>query len=195
MAGTAMSTRDSVDLDDIQGLIARGYVQLPYASYVLLGIQHRASARSVLGRWVEQVTLAREAPAQTAMNIALTFAGVQALTGTDALAMGFSEPFATGMATQYRRRLLADVGANDPVGWQWGGPTTEAVHVVVLLFAGSAGQLVELQQDVITSAEAGGMRLVKVLETSKNSDREQFGFRDGISQPVIAEFASQPREG
>ena len=190
-----MSTRDSVDLDDIQGLIARGYVQLPYASYVLLGIQHRASARSVLGRWVEQVTLAREAPAQTAMNIALTFAGVQALTGTDALAMGFSEPFATGMATQYRRRLLADVGANDPVGWQWGGPTTEAVHVVVLLFAGSAGQLVELQQDVITSAEAGGMRLVKVLETSKNSDREQFGFRDGISQPVIAEFASQPREG
>jgi Dyp-type peroxidase family len=176
MAGTAVSTRDSVDLDDIQGLIARGYVQLPYASYVLLGIENAGSARSVLGGWADRVTTARTAPADTAINLALTSGGVQTLTGRDVLATGFSEPFATGMATQYRRRLLA-------------------VHVVALLFAGSAGQLVELQQDVITSAEAGGMRLVKVLETSKYSDREHFGFRDGISQPVIAEFASQPREG
>jgi Dyp-type peroxidase family len=190
-----MSTRDSVELTEIQGLIARGYLQLPYASYVLLGITDAGSARSVLGGWADQVMAASTAPADTAMNIALTSGGVRALTGRDALAMGFSEPFATGMATQYRRRLLADVGANDPAKWLWGGPTNDAVHVVALLFAGSAGQLVELQRGVITSAESGGMRLVKVLETSKYSDREHFGFRDGISQPVVAEFASQPREG
>jgi Dyp-type peroxidase family len=195
MAGTAVSTRDSVDLDDIQGLIARGYVQLPYASYVLLGIMDPRPARSVLGRWADQVTAASQVPAQTVLNIALTSAGVQALAGRDALAMGFSEPFATGMATEYRRRLLADVGANDPTTWQWGGPATEAIHVAALLFAGSGGKLAELQQDVIRSAEAAGMYMVKVLETAKNSDREHFGFRDGISQPVIAEFASQPREG
>jgi Dyp-type peroxidase family len=195
MAGTAVSTREPVDLDDIQGVIARGYVQLPYASYVLLRIADADSARSVLGGWADHVTPARTAPADTAMNIALTSGGVQALTTRDVLALGFSEPFATGMATPYRSRLLADVCANDPVKWLWGGPTTDAVHVVALLFAGSTGQLAELQQDVITSAEEGGMRLVKVLETSKYSDREQFGFRDGISQPVIAEFASQPREG
>ena len=195
MAGTAVSTHDSVDLDDIQGLIARSYLQLPYASYVLLGIEDAGPARSVLAGWADHVTAARTAPADTAMNIALTSGGVLALTGREALAMGFSEPFATGMATEYRRRLLDDVGANDPVGWQWGGPTTEVVHVVALLFAGSAGQLVELQQNAIASAEAGGMRLVKVLETSKYSDREHFGFRDGISQPVIVEFASQPRDG
>ena len=39
--------RLGLDLDDIQGLIARGYCKLPYASYVLLRHQRTpVSARS-----------------------------------------------------------------------------------------------------------------------------------------------------
>jgi Dyp-type peroxidase family len=186
---------ERVDRDDIQGLLARGYVHLPHASYVLIHIADAASARSVVGEWAARVTPASVSPADAAMNVALTAAGVRALTGKSALELGFSEPYATGMATEYRSRLLGDVGENAPFGWQWGGPNTEPVHVAALLFADTEGQLSRMQENLIAALGPAAMRVVKVLETAKLTDREPFGFRDGISQPIIAEFGSTRREG
>ena len=67
---------------------------------------------------------------------------------------------------------------------------------MALLFAGTESRLSALQEILIASlGTTGGMRVVKVLGTAELTDREPFGFHDGISQPIIAEFGSETREG
>ena len=45
---TGMTTR--LELDDMQGLLARGYGSLPYATFLLLGVDDAAAARSLLAQ-------------------------------------------------------------------------------------------------------------------------------------------------
>ena len=188
-------TNDQLESADIQGLLARGFGNLPWASYVMVHIAEPSPARSLVREWANRVTPANASPLDTAMNVALTAQGVRALTTKSAVDLGFSEPYATGMVTEYRSRLLGDAGKNAPAGWEWGGPNSEPVHLAVLLYAASEARLTELQNSVIGSLATSGMRVAKLLATAELTDREPFGFHDGISQPVIAEFASTSREG
>jgi len=192
--GTAV---EPLDLSDIQGLVARGYARLPYASYLLLQVQDPAAAGRLLRRWTDDgdITPASKSPRRRALHVAFTAPGLQAMTGWDALPDGFSEPFLTGMATPYRSRLLGDVGANDPAGWRWGGPGSEPVHLAVLLYADEEGHLAERQSAVLAEVEAHGLRLLEVLSTARLSDREPFGFPDGISQPILAGLPAARRGG
>ena len=176
---------EQLDLDDMQGLLARGYSGLPFATFLLLGIDDAAAARAGLRRWVHLVTSAERAPVAVAVNLALTAAGVATLSPAGSLPAGFSEPFASGMATPYRSRLLGDVGDDDPRGWAWGGPGTDEVHLMVLLYAVDAAGLAAAARDAAGHAERHGMRLVRRLDTLELAEREQFGFRDGISQPTL----------
>ena len=174
---------ERLELDDVQGLLARGYGGLPEAAFLLLAVQDPASARAALRRLAPQVTSAARSPQDCAVNVALTADGVRVLTGAP-LHSGFAEPFARGMTSPYRSRLLGDTGEDDPAGWAWGGPGTPAVHVLVLLYARDADGLRALDERV--QAGLDGLCLVRRLDTDPLSDREPFGFRDGISQPPVA---------
>lgn len=186
---------DRLEGDDIQGLLARGYGRLPHASYLMIQITDPASARSVVSGWAGRVTPASVSAEATAVNVALTSSGVSALTGKPTLELGFSEPYATGMVTEYRSRLLGDVGKNAPATWDWGGPNNDPIDLVVLLYAATERQLSELRKSIVGSIGTNGLRVATVLGTEKLTDREPFGFLDGLSQPVIAEFGSENRDG
>jgi len=188
---------DVLEQDDIQGLVARGFGRLPHASYLLAQIDDAAAARALLGDWARlRLTPASASPTETAMNVALTSAGLRTLTGARELPAGFSEPYLTGMATDYRSRLLGDVGPNSPSRWQWGGPASGSVHAVVLLFADTQERLTTLRESLTSAGRSGGLRLLAVLDAAKLTDREPFGFLDGISQPVLAGLTpGTPREG
>ncbi|MDX6327070.1 MAG: hypothetical protein QOK15_3424 [Nocardioidaceae bacterium] len=177
---------ETLDLDDVQGLAVRGYGRLPHACYLLLRISDAGGARALVRRWADGVTVASTSPRDQAVQLAFTATGVAALTGRTATELGFAEPFTTGMATPYRSRLLGDVGANDPHSWLWGGPDTPAVDVAVLLYADTDRRLAELRSTAARDAIDGGFEVLTVLDTSELSDREHFGFHDGISQPRIA---------
>jgi Dyp-type peroxidase family len=194
---TGGAGEEPLDLDDIQGLVARGYGRLPHAAYLLLRVDDPAQAGRLLQRWVDQgaVTPASESPRRQALHVALTAPGVQAMTGWQALPDGFAEPFLTGMATPYRSRLLGDVDTNDPAGWLWGGPGTEPVHLALLLYAAEEGGLSDWHGAVLAEVEAHGMRLVENLATERLSEREPFGYPDGISQPVLAGLPAARRGG
>ena len=45
------------------------------------------------------------------------------------------------MTTDYRSRLLGDTGEDDPRGWAWGGPASDVVHVLLLVYADTADRL------------------------------------------------------
>jgi Dyp-type peroxidase family len=187
LTGHAAAGAERLDLDDIQGLVVRGYGRLPHAAYLLLRISEPTAARSQVLRWAEsEVTPASRSPVDRAVQVALTSTGVAALTGRAAFDQGFSEPFSTGMVTPYRSRLLGDVGPNDPARWAWGGPGSGAVDVALLLYADTASRLAELQSATSAAATDGGFDVVAQLATAELSDREHFGFHDGISQPHIS---------
>jgi Dyp-type peroxidase family len=176
---------EQLELDDIQGLLVRGYGSLPAAEFLLLRIDDAGPARRGLRGWADGVTSADSAPADTAFNVALTAAGLAALSPDGVLVPGFSEPFASGMATEYRSRLLGDVGDDEPTGWAWGGPGADPVHLIALLYARDPTVLKSTVDEAVRHATGHGMAVIRRLPTLELSEREQFGFRDGLSQPTM----------
>ncbi|HEX7188614.1 MAG TPA: Dyp-type peroxidase [Actinomycetes bacterium] len=188
-----MTTR--LELDDMQGLLARGYGSLPYATFLLLGIDDAAAARSLLARWADVLTDAAARPADDAVNVALTADGIAALSPGRGIPAGFSEQFASGMTTAYRSRLLGDLDDDDPRGWRWGGPTTAPVHVMVLVFARTEELLADRCGRLADQAAGHGLSVVDRLETGRLGLTEPFGFHDGISQPPLEGLGSGDGRG
>jgi Dyp-type peroxidase family len=180
---------ETLDLHDVQGLVARGYGNLPSARFLLLAIDDAAAAR----RWLGTAAVMRgdERPEQVAVNLALTSSGLERL-GLDpaALAM-FSNEFVAGMTTPHRRRILGDIGGDAPEAWDWGGSAAQPVHALLLLYARDAQRLDALEGEQSLT----GLEVVHRLDTSDLDGFEPFGFRDGVSQPFVEGLAKEgPRE-
>jgi Dyp-type peroxidase family len=179
----AVTTPPILETEDMQGILARGYSGLRQAHYVMLRIQDPAAACS----WPQSVpvTPASERRSTAVVNLGFTAAGLSAL-GIDAEVLGqFAPEFVVGMTDPTRSRLLGDVGPNTPTGWQWGSPSTPAIHMLAMLFGADDGSLSSAQAAFTSGLAAGGIEEVIELETSDNGDHEPFGFHDSISQPVI----------
>jgi Dyp-type peroxidase family len=176
-------------LRDVQGIIVRGYVDLPGARFVPLRLRNSAAARQWLGAL--GVTDGGTAPTESAVNIAFTYDGIRALGLPDAVAGGFSEEFIQGMTTPQRRKALGDVGASAPESWSWGGPTS-AVHLLLMLYAVDQARLETLYQSMASGFVDAGLELVGApLDSMMHVDqetgcvKEHFGFCDALSQPFI----------
>ncbi len=182
-AGTGSGSE--LERADIQGLLAAGYGHLPRARYVLLGITAADRARRWLGTTAEVLTTAASGRSTWAANLALTASGLARLGLSDAALGQFPDELITGMTTPHRSRILGDVDDAAPGHWRWGGPATAAVDAIVLLYGEDDDALDEVGRRVLGDVEASGLDVVHTLETAELSDREHFGFRDGISQPVV----------
>jgi Dyp-type peroxidase family len=174
-----------LDLADIQGLVARGYSGLRHARFTLFAAGDPAVARTLLARLLPQVTPAGTFSADTAMQIAFTAGGLRQLGLPDRAVAGFSLEFTEGMATANRSRFLGDEQESGPGGWAWGGPNGPAVDGLILLYASRADLLDERQAELGRQLADAGARTVTALYTLERLDREPFGFRDGVSQPLI----------
>jgi Dyp-type peroxidase family len=187
-----MGAVNGLELEEIQGLVVRGYGNLPVACYLLLTVEDGAEARKWLAELVPEVTTAAARPARHALNVALTHAGLAAL-GLDEESLGtFPGEFREGMATARRARVLGDEAESAPERWEWGGPGTPPVHLILLVHALDDAAIEEL----VAPLEAGfamrgvrrvGPRLDSTLLRDPRSGctKEHFGFCDGIAQPFI----------
>jgi deferrochelatase/peroxidase EfeB len=95
----------------------------------------------------------------------------------------FSDRFLDGVTAPYRSRALGDLGAAVPERWRWGGPATPPIDLLLLLYAEDRAGLSALERRL--TGPGDGLELVQALDT-RWSDREHFGFRDGIAQPHVA---------
>ncbi len=175
----------TLDLHDIQGLVARGYGDLKAAVFLLLGIGSSDAARAWVRDTVPAVTHGDTRPAERAVNLAFTSSGLERLGLTaETLAM-FSNEFVTGMTTPHRTRILGDLDDNAPSRWEWGGPSSPQIDAALLLYARDGADLRALEDEQTRILEQSGLSVLQRLGTSDLDGFEPFGFRDGVSQPFV----------
>lgn len=183
MVAAALSER--VDVDDVQGLVARAYGRLPAASLLLLTFGGAAAAR----RWVTSiagsVANCSARSLDVAVQIAFTATGLRAVGLPETVLAGFANEFVEGMTTPFRQRLLGDTEESAPEQWAWGADTTTPIHAVLLLYAIDTAALARAQAAEMQRASAEGVRVVQELDTVDLKGREHFGFHDGVSQPAF----------
>src|SRR5262249_17319017 len=175
---------ETLDLPDIQGILARGYGNLTVADYLLVEITQPVAAAAGLGTLAGSLTTAEARPRTRALNLAFTASGLRKLGLGETLGQ-FSGEFAAGMASPHRARMLGDLGENAPERWRWGGPSTTSVDALLMLFAADRAGLAALYAELTGRFLGAGVREILRLETSDLDEVEHFGFRDGVSQPFI----------
>lgn len=175
-------TRVAVDFADVQGLARFGHGRLRDATFLLAEVTDPTAARAWLAAAPVTTAETRDPRPGTALQVALTAAGLRAL-GLDAAVLAqFPQAFLAGMAGEASRsRRLGDVGANAPEAWHWGVPEP---HLLLMLYA-EPGGLDALRAAVLGPAFDAGFRLRHTLPTATARGIEPFGFADGVSEPVI----------
>ena len=191
-------TEPEVDLDEIQGDVTPGF-GVVFRQYVFVTTNHVERLRSVLASWHHRVTYASDArlavlvggrferpsatadPPSTMINVGLSSVGLRWLSSAQWVADVPDAPFRNGM-----RSGAAFLGDPDPDTWTIGAPSAP-IHTMFSLGSQSRDHLLETVRDLVTDlSSAGEVTLAQddVLERPA-TEREPFGFRDGISQPAL----------
>jgi Dyp-type peroxidase family len=180
---SAPVTTDDLDYGDVQGLARFGHGLMTEASFALLRVRNVEAARAWLRSAPVTSAASTAPPPPTAMQVAFTGDGLEALGIPASVRAGFSPEFLAGMTQDSRSRRLGDVGKSAPPQWEW-GLAAGAPHLLVMLFA-EPGRLDALRQATAGDAWKAGFDLLRWLETADLGGVEPFGFADGISQPQI----------
>jgi Dyp-type peroxidase family len=180
-----------LDLPDIQGIVFSGHGHMPHSRFLCLQIDDRKPAQAWLTRLAPCIVTGerreRGVPKpKTSAHIAFSAPGLQTL-GLDQDALStFPREFTEGMANGERPRVLDDTGDSAPERWQFGGPGTPVIHVLLALYATSEAEMESLTQEAWYPTQPGsGVHVVYQQDSFRRTDNEPFGFRDGISQPAI----------
>lgn len=177
---------EKLETTDIQGIIVRGYSDLPAAVFLLIGIKEREAAKHWLKALVPEITTGVQKPTNAAINIALTLEGLKVLGLTETALDSFPMELQDGMTTKHKQQFLGDYGTSDPNNWEWGRKDTTPVHLLLMLYAADDQELNKQYTKYKQQLESNGLQEIKKLETATLVERkEHFGFHDGISQPVI----------
>ena len=190
---------NTLDLDDIQGLIVKGYGYMPSAAYKLLTIQDPQAAKKWLAKITPELTTAnRQKRHDFCVNLAISYFGLQALQipqdTVNSFALEFQEHPFQDVITQHRLRILGDVGDNAPQHWEWGGVDEERqkIHLILMLFASSEAHLQEICQTVEKDFSQYGITELRHFITHQlPENKEHFGFHDGLAQPEIEGYTKE----
>lgn len=186
-----------LELDDIQSGVLNPRPTPYAATYVALRIDERAAGRELLRRLSSVVASAAHpvSPAgDTWVSVALTHAGLCALGVPQPSLDSFSWEMRQGMVA--RAEALGDTGENSPEYWE--RPLgSRAMHVVITAVAPDDGRLEASIARARNAYEA--LRGVEAIWRQNchalPSEREPFGYRDGISHPAIEGYpGTNPHE-
>jgi Dyp-type peroxidase family len=179
--------KEMLELEDIQSGVLRPRPAPYAAAYILFRIDDGTAGRELMRR-LRPVVASAAHPANTAgdtwVSVALSFQGLKALGVPQASLDSFSPEFQQGMAA--RAGILGDAGESSPEHWE--KPLGSAdVHVVLTALAPDTERLevalarARQQYRKISGITAIWSQNCHALPT----EREAFGFKDGISHPAI----------
>jgi Dyp-type peroxidase family len=191
----------SVDRRDLQGIVASGYQHYHHARYIFLSIVDSGGARTWLNRIVGNVTTAERferaamAAKTTHLNLAFTSAGLKAIGLPDAALEQFPYAFVGGMDRPEAAQILGDTGHSAREEWQFGNSAakkTRPLHLMLLLFARTAGQLAILEDNLLMKPSP--FEVIASIDSYSPDRNEPFGFRDGLSQPSVMSLTNSVPE-
>ncbi len=182
-----MNKVPNLELDDIQSGAVRPRPTPYAATYILLRVDDRKAGREFLRRASDVVASAAHPTslaADTWVSIALTYQGLKALGVPNDSLESFAPEFRQGMAA--RAALIGDTGENSPENWEKPLGTPE-VHIVLTAVAPDAQRLeVAFERARTAHRDLNGVKVIWRQDCyALPSDKEPFGFRDGMSHPAI----------
>jgi Dyp-type peroxidase family len=182
-----MEATTELELDDIQSGVLRPRPTPYAATYIAFRIDDRKTGRELMQRASRVVTSAANPTgplADTSVSVAVTCKGLEALGVPQEAIDSLSWEFRQGMAA--RASELGDVGESAPENWEQPLGSSD-LHVVLVVVAPDQHRLeAALDRARDTYRNMPGIKAIwrqncHALETEK----EPFGFRDGISHPAI----------
>ena len=187
----------ALELDDIQGIILRGYGSFVHVRHFIAAVADAGGARALIGSLIASAP-ARVNPACLAvttsaewhvkpdytLNLSFTYDGLAALGVPSSLLAGFAPEFASGAIGNASR--IFDVGDSAPTNWEGNMGVASEVHAIFSLFARTAHEL-EWRTGELLAAISKGFRLTHQHDGHALPDGYvHFGYRDGLSQPFLA---------
>lgn len=185
-----------LELNDIQGNTVFGY-RFPHTRYLFIRVDRVESGRRFLRSILADVTTSARwesrngssgKPSST-LNVAISYAGFVAL-GLPARSLAsFPCEYQQGMLA--RATLNHDTGCSEPSRWDevW---RTGAVHVLLSIYGRDVAALDEKTSRIEHAiAEFEGVSLAgrqgagKLFIDGEYTEREHFGYRDGIGNPDV----------
>lgn len=181
-----------LELSEIQAYLIKDYKEMGCSRYYLMNVKNAASAKKFIASVADSITHANATFNESCFNIGFTSNGLIALGYNEKNMHSFSREFREGIVSPHRQRLLGDFDSNDPSKWQWGGSGNERVDLVLMVF-GKNDTIAENYFQNLKQKFETGLSVVHILKGKPlPNDREHFGFKDGISQPVIKGSGVKP---
>ncbi|RKG87829.1 peroxidase [Corallococcus sp. CA049B] len=176
-----------LELDDIQSGVLRPRPTPYVATYILLRIDDRRAGRELMRRLLPVVSSAAhpERPAAECwVSVSLTYSGLEALGVPGDSLDSFAWEFRQGMAA--RAKALGDEGESSPEHWESPLGTPDVHVVLTVLSPEQARRDAALERAGGALRELGGVQALWRQDChSLSTEREPFGFRDGISHPAV----------
>ncbi len=177
---------EKLELSEIQGLLVRDYKEMPFSKYFLLNVTDAKKVKAYLKEIAKNITSVSENSTDYYLNIGFTSQGLLALGLHEKNVHSFIREFREGMVTPHRQRLLGDHNSSDPQNWNWGGPNTQPVHMILMIFQSTEEKLNQRVEQMLEQFDQNDLKTVHILNADTfPDDKEHFGFRDSISQPAI----------
>jgi Dyp-type peroxidase family len=196
VTGNVSTSAPTLELAEIQATVLRPRPAPYFGTHVLLRVDDARAGREFLRRLTPHVDSAANwwNADNPWLDVAISYAGLEALGVPPDSLQTFPEAFRVGMAA--RARQLGDEGVNDPKNWDAPFGTRE-VHIGLSAFSGSE----EKRERVLAFARDQYERFsgIRVLRTqdfgAQPGDRNSLGYKDGIDQPPIEGSGVDPLPG
>jgi deferrochelatase/peroxidase EfeB len=192
---------EPLDLEDIQHFLVTRTPALA-ARYEFLSFESVAAGRAWLAGLVSKVgtgqSVGNASPDARWVTIAFTCNGLRALGVEDAALATFPDEFLQGMAA--RAEILGFAGDSGRERWL-GDLANPALHAIVILFARDVEERDRCERQhreyvsTLTGVSVLSALNLEALPPFDGVAREHFGYRDRLSQPVIAGTGETPTPG
>jgi len=175
-----------LELHDLQSGILHPRPSPYVGAYLAFRVDAPGDGRRLLAHLERFIASAAEwsSQAQAWLTVTLTYQGLRAIGVPHASLDSFPEAFKEGMAA--RAEILGDTGCSAPANWE--APLgSHDVHSAIAAIAPDTVRLDVLLSEI----EAGRRDLSGVVQIWRQdcyalpTEREAFGFKDGISHPAI----------